>query len=223
MAGDVLEFAGDKNLALVVGNFVDHDVVIVLLVQAEDKLLHRRVHVQQQPLVNLALALYMHTRTYLHVYTLAPRDTCIHIHTHAPTPRDSHATTHTQPQQLSAGGGRRRQEAAGGGRRRQEAAGTPPPSITPCETSSCNLFFLCSVTARERLTTACASALSCLLLAATASSLHPLPASLRSGLKVGDAAVRGAPDRSRQAHLTLRGGAMADVKPEVAFPLSLIV
>ena len=123
MAGDVLEFAGDKNLALVVGNFVDHDVVIVLLVQAEDKLLHRRVHVQQQPLVNLALALYMHTRTYLHVYTLAPRDTCIHIHTHAPTPRDSHATTHTQPQQLSAGGGRRRQEAAGGGRRRQEAAG----------------------------------------------------------------------------------------------------
>ena len=140
MAGDVLEFAGDKNLALVVGNFVDHDVVIVLLVQAEDKLLHRRVHVQQQPLVNLALALYMHTRTYLHVYTLAPRDTCIHIHTHAPTPRDSHATTHTQPQQLS----------AGGGRRRQEAAGTPPPSNTPCETSSCNLFFLCSVTARRK-------------------------------------------------------------------------
>jgi hypothetical protein len=39
----------------------------------------------------------------------------------------------------------------------------------------------------------------------------------------GEQDLRGAPHRSRQAHLTLRGGAMADVKPEVAFPLSLIV
>ncbi len=120
MAGDVLEFAGDENLAVVVGDFVDHNIVIVLLVQAEDKLLHRRVHVQQQPLVHLALALYMHTRTYMHVHTLAPtRYVCTSSHT-CPDPTEF-ARDHAHP--AAAAVSRRRQEAAGSGRKRQEAAG----------------------------------------------------------------------------------------------------